>query len=51
MDTLHEGHYKFLIIPLSFLRRMGNVSDKSCRGNQTTHFVFNNIFSPEIMHL
>ena len=24
---------------------MGNVSDKSCRENQNTHFVFNNLFS------
>jgi len=24
---------------------MRNVSDKSCRGNQNTHFVFNNFFS------
>jgi hypothetical protein len=23
---------------------MRNVSDKSCRGNQNTHFVFNNFF-------
>jgi len=26
---------------------MGNVSDKSCRENQNTHFVFSNFFSPE----
>ena len=24
---------------------MRNVSDKSCRGNQNTHFMFNNFFS------
>jgi len=24
---------------------MRNVSDKSCRENQNTHFVFNNVFS------
>jgi len=23
---------------------MGNISDKSCRGNQNTHFLFNNVF-------
>ena len=26
---------------------MRNVSDKSCRGNQNTHFVFSNLFFPE----
>ena len=29
---------------LLLLRRMRNVSDKSCGGNQKTHFVFNNFF-------
>jgi len=29
----------FLIISRSFLLRMRNVSDKSCRENQNTHFV------------
>jgi len=32
------------IISRSFLLRMRNVSDKSCRENQNTHFVFCNFF-------
>ena len=35
----------FLIISRSLLVRMRNVSDKSCRENQNTHFVFGNFFS------
>jgi hypothetical protein len=31
-------------ISRSFLLRMRNVSDKSCRENQNTHFVFSNVF-------
>jgi len=42
--TLHEDRYTFLIISRSILLRMRNVSDKSCRENQTTHFVFSNFF-------
>ena len=34
----------FLIISRSVLLRTGNVLDKSCRGNQNTHFMFNNFF-------
>jgi len=33
-----------LIISRSVLLRMRNVSDKSCRENQNTHFVFRNFF-------
>jgi hypothetical protein len=33
-----------LIISRSVLLRMRNVSDKCCRGNQNTRFVFNNYF-------
>ena len=40
--TLHEHQYTFCIISLSLLLRMINVSGKSCRENQNTHFVFNN---------
>ena len=29
----------------SFLLRIRNFSDKSCRGNPNTHFVFSNVFS------
>ena len=42
--TLHEDQYTFLIISYSVLLRMRNVSDESCRGNQNTHFVFDNFF-------
>ena len=34
----------FFIMSRSFLLRMRNVSDKSCRENQNTHFVFPNFF-------
>ena len=45
--TLYEDRYTFLIISRSILHRMRNVSDKSCRENQSTHFVFSN-FYPKI---
>ena len=34
-----------MTISLSFLLIMRNVSDKSCRGNHNTHFVFSNFFT------
>ena len=43
--TLHEDQYTFFIKSRSFPFRMRNVSDKSCRENQNTHFVFSNFFS------
>ena len=43
MGTLHEDRYTFMIIPRSFLLGIRNISDKSCRENQNTHFVFSNI--------
>jgi hypothetical protein len=43
MGTLHEDQYKFKIISRSVLFRMRNVSDKSCREKQATHFVFRNL--------
>jgi hypothetical protein len=45
MGTLREDQYTFLILSCSFLLRMRNVPDKSCRENQKTHFVFNKFFS------
>jgi len=42
--TLHEDQYTFFIISRSFLHRMRNVSNKTCRENQNTHFVFCNFF-------
>jgi len=42
--TLHETVNKFVIISRSVLLRMRNISDKSCRGNQNTHFMSSNVF-------
>ena len=45
VGTLHFARrpiQTFLIISRSILLRMRNVSDKSCRENQNTHFVFSN---------
>ena len=36
--------YIFLILSRSFLLRLRNISDKSCRENQNTHFVLSNVF-------
>jgi len=44
MGTLRDDQYTFLIISRSVLLRTRNVSDKSCREHQNTHFVFNNFF-------
>jgi hypothetical protein len=45
--TLHEDQYISLIIYRSILLRMRNVSDKSCRENQNTHFMFKNFLPLE----
>jgi len=45
MGTSLEDLNTFCIMSRSVLVRMRNVSDKSCRENQNTHFVFNNLFS------
>jgi hypothetical protein len=45
--TLSADVYSFMMISRSFPLVMGNVSDRSCRENQNTHFVFHNIFFPE----
>jgi hypothetical protein len=42
--NLHEQLFTFMIIPRSFLRRMRNASDKSCREHQNTHFMCSNVF-------
>ena len=36
MGTLREDRWTFSIISRSFLLRMGNVADKSCRGMKQT---------------
>ena len=47
-NALHEDQYTILITSRSVLLRIRNVSDKSCRENQNTHFEFN-IFLPKIV--
>jgi len=42
--SLHEDQYTFFIVSRSVLLRMRNVSDKSCRENQNTQFLFNTFF-------
>jgi hypothetical protein len=42
--TLHEDRSKNMIISRSFLISMRNVSDKGCRENQNTRFIFGNVF-------
>ena len=42
--TLHADRYTCLIISRAVLLTMRNVSDKSCRANHNTHFVFSNFF-------
>jgi hypothetical protein len=37
-----------MTVPHSILLRMGNISDKVCRENQNTHFMFNKIFFPQM---
>jgi hypothetical protein len=43
-ETDVQTNMYFFIISRSFLLRMRNVSDKSCRENQNTYFVFSNFF-------
>jgi len=39
-----KTNIQFMTISRSFLLRMRNVLDKSCRENQKTHFIFSNVF-------
>ena len=48
--TLHEDVSTFMTISRWILLRMRNVSNKSYRENQNTHFIFNNVF-PKIVPL
>ena len=41
-DNNDRCQYTSLIMSHQILLKMGSVSDKSCRENQHTHFVFNN---------
>jgi hypothetical protein len=42
--TLHEDLGAFIVISQRILLSMGIVSDKSCRYNQNTHFIFSNFY-------
>jgi hypothetical protein len=42
---LHEAQYAFMIICRSFIRKMKNVSDKSCTENQNVQITLNTFFS------
>jgi hypothetical protein len=42
--TLHEEQYTYMVISHSDLFRMRNVSDRSCRKYQNTHFMSRNFF-------
>ena len=42
--TLHEDLSTFMIMPRSILLRIRNISDKRCRENRSTHFMFKNFF-------
>jgi hypothetical protein len=44
MGTSHEHVFTFMTIYRQTLLRMRNVLEKSCRKNQNTHFMFNNVF-------
>ena len=39
----------FFIVSRSFVLRVRNVSDESCRENQKTHFVVSDLPPPKIM--
>jgi hypothetical protein len=44
-STLHEDHYIFFFIKSrSGVLRTRNVSEKVCKENQSTHYMFNNFF-------
>jgi hypothetical protein len=43
--TLHDDLCTFMIISAWILLRVRKVSDKNCKQNQNTHFMFNNLHS------
>ena len=49
MGTLYEDLRTFMIVSRLILVGMRNVSDKSSRGNQSAHFMFNNFFLSEVV--
>ena len=42
--TLHEDKHTFMSISCSVLLRMSNISNKICRENKKTHFIFNKFY-------
>jgi hypothetical protein len=46
--TLHEDVCTFMTIFRQILLRMRKASDRSCRENQSSHFIFNNLFSENL---
>jgi len=46
--TLNESQRTILIMSCSVLLKMRNISEKSYRENEKTHFIFNNLF-PKIL--
>jgi len=42
--TIHEDHDTLLLVSRLFLIRLRNVSDKSCKETQNTHFKYNNFY-------
>jgi hypothetical protein len=48
--TLHEEQCAFLIVSHWILFRMRIFSDKSCRGNQNTRFMFNFFFGKRAVY-
>jgi hypothetical protein len=45
----HEDQCTFLIISHLILLRMRNISDKSCRKSENTHFMLHTFFPPKIV--
>jgi hypothetical protein len=43
-NTLNEDQCTFMMTSRSVLFGMRNISDKSCRESQNTHFVFSDLF-------
>jgi len=43
MGTLHEDRYTCFVLSRSVIVRMRSFSDKICRENQNTHFLFYNV--------
>jgi len=46
--TLHGDSCIFIIISLSVLLKMKNVSDKTSRESNNTHFIFKNVYPKSV---